>query len=265
MLNLDFMPAFELTRNNARQYLDILIKTPGTFVLGYVSAVYELANHALDLNVNDIRLGGAFVTAEQLPSEWAAVIAKAFNCEAKAFYGCGEINSLGFQLKQDGPYRIPDFNANIETVEMGSITDALAITSLHNYGKPLIRYVNGDTGIVKPASLESGGFSTIEKLHGRSADFFKRANGEIVSPIIGTYSIQFTRIPVKKWQYVQKTVKDIEFRYQLLNEELTPAERQSIVDIFTRHLDSDVNIHFINTSDFILTPNGKHRLVVIQC
>lgn len=45
----------------------------------------------------EIQIEQVFTSAETLPADWSAKIASVFGCKVKAFYGCGEIISLGYQ------------------------------------------------------------------------------------------------------------------------------------------------------------------------
>ncbi len=144
------MPAFSLEKDNARHYLDTIKAKGKTHIQGYVSSIYSLAVYAKELNYKGLQIKGAFTTAEQLPIEQAAFISDVFGCDVKGFFGCAEVNCLGFQVKMGGPYIVPDEIVHLETIKHpeSGIDNSFLITSLYNYRTPLIRYLNGDTGIL---------------------------------------------------------------------------------------------------------------------
>jgi len=256
LINQVFLPAFELKKSNAHKYLSALHSS--STLIGYSSAIYELSQLAKELGYST-QVRNVFVTAEQLPETWAIEISSVFGCEVKSFYGCGEVNSLGFQLNQGGFYKIPIGHVKIESITHDNFNSSLALTSLHNYAQPLIRYINGDVG-----ALNEDDNTYIEKLHGRTADFFKTSDGKLISGSIAPHSILITNLPVKKYQFIQRKFDEIEFRYSKDKGELTVDQMHGLTAIYTSHFNYEVKITFSKTSNFIKSKSEKHRLIVIE-
>lgn len=252
-----FLPAFELNENNVEHYIEKMRAHGESILVGYAHALYNLACFAEGKNLAGLRIAQVFSTAEQMPEAWANRISKVFGCPVKSFYGCGEINSLGFQLAQNGAYKIPVDHAIIESVhEQGVAPDSLAITGLHNYAQPLIRYVNGDMGTV-----ENG---MITNLLGRSSDMLLTSSGQHVSPSIIPHLVFVTGLPVRKYQMIQHAPNLFEFRYEGESGALTKENIQTLTDIMMRHFGNDIKLEPIQTSDFILTSQMKHRVAINQ-
>lgn len=182
-----FMPAFSLQKDNARQYLDTIKSKGKTHIQGYVSSIYTLATYAKELNYKGLQIRGAFTTAEQLPIEQAAFISEVFKCDVKGFFGCAEVNCVGFQTKMGGAYVVPDEIVHIETIKHPDTgaDNSFLLTSLYNYRTPLIRYLNGDIGILKQGKK----YTEIEELSGRSADMFVKNDGSFISSILATQTM----------------------------------------------------------------------------
>lgn len=257
-----FMPAFSLEKDNARHYLDTIKAKGKTHIQGYVSSIYSLAVYAKELNYKGLQIKGAFTTAEQLPIEQAAFISDVFGCDVKGFFGCAEVNCLGFQVKMGGPYIVPDEIVHLETIKHpeSGIDNSFLITSLYNYRTPLIRYLNGDTGILTKGVK----YTEIQELSGRSADMFVKADGSYISSILATQTMQVSGLTekIKKYQLVQVALNEINFRYEPFSVDLTETEQKHLVNVFQKRLGEEFKINLERTGEFIKSVSGKHRLMV---
>lgn len=265
-LGTKFLPAFELTKQNARRYLDTISKYSPCVIKGYASSIYNLALYTQEMNITNIRILNVFSTAENLPEQWANKISEVFNCPVKSYYGCGEINSLGFQVEQSGPYIVPDEHVIIESQNLtlnGVLhNNNLLVTSLFNYAQPLIRYQLGDIGEVAASGIVHPTRSAITNLIGRTSDFFLRKDGSTVSPSLAPHIISKTRLPVTKYQFIQTDLNNIQFLYDLEGPDLTDHQKNEVKSIIHAHISANINLKFIRTNEFVLSKNGKYRIVI---
>ena len=173
-----------------------------------------------------------------------------------------EVNCVGFQTKMGGAYIVPDEIVHIETMKNPDtgLDNSFLLTSLYNYRTPLIRYLNGDTGILKQGKK----YTEIEELSGRSADMFVKSDGSFISSILATQTMQITGLTekIKKYQLIQETPADIVFRYEPFSNDLNDSERTHLINVFQKRLGEEFNINLIRTPDFIKSGSGKHRLMV---
>ena len=257
-----FMPAFSLQKDNAVQYLDTIKAKGKTHLQGYVSSMYTLATYVKELNYKGLQIRGVFTTAEQLPLEQAAFISEVFGCDVKGFFGCAEVNCLGFQTKMGGTYIVPDEIVHMETIKhpVTGMDNSFLITSLYNYRTPLIRYLNGDTGIL----WQGEKYTEIAELSGRSADMFVRADGSFVSSILATQTMQISGLTekIKRYQLIQETPADIAFHYEPFSTDLTETERTHLISVFQKRLGAEFHINLIRSDAFVKSSSGKHRLMV---
>lgn len=203
-------------------------------------------------------------TAELLPAEWKNEIKDVFQCPVKSYYGCGEIQSLGYQETEGDTYTIPNDVNYVESIEHDNIKNTLAITSLHNKAMPMIRYIPGDIGIVSHEPVKYQKYYGITNLMGRTADLFMDRFGNKVSNILGTHSIFKLEIPVKKYQFIQWSLNTLEFRYNLIkdDEDITRNDKERILEIYRGILGPNLTINFNHTDNFELSKMGKFRIVI---
>lgn len=258
-----FLPAFSLNRNTALEYLDKIRNIGPCYLQGYVSSIYTLAILARELNYKGLKILGAFTTAEQLPTEQSDFIKDTFSCEVKGFYGCAEINCLGFQIETHGVYRIPEEIVFIENTKHPDLTinNAFLISSLFNKRMPLLRYLNGDSGNLEVKNDQT----VISELSGRTADMFFSKTKGFISSIVATQTMQITGLThkIKRYQLIQLSDDIIELRYEtFIGESIEKEEIQKMVDMFSKRLGVEFHIKTTLTDDFIKSSSGKHRLMV---
>lgn len=254
MMKSLYIPAFELHNANIHRYYELFLNHLNICLIGYPSALNNLVEllKTEQLQTQNVKI--IITTSEQLIEDWKINIQNYFNAPIRSYYGCGEIGSLGYQrLGERHEYFIPIENAIIESEEN---TNELIITQLHNKAQPLLRYKNGDVGMISTDSRK------IKKLVGRTADFFTRSDGSLVSPIFGTHSILNSKIPVTKYQYLQYKDGSIEFRYTMEKTSLNESQKSVIKKIVSYVMNEDTPVKFVNSNEFILSSNGKHRICV---
>ena len=261
------LPGFDLNDSTARTYLDATSNAGECIVMGYASSLLIFAQMVLKFGLKRNRVRAVFSTAELLPETWATTISEALDCPVKSYYGCGEVNSLGYQLKQGGAYVVPDEhvvveNSNAESREhLGLREGALLVTSLYNRAQPLIRYANGDLGDIGVMTFGDGKRTGIQKLLGRQSDLIETENGELISPSLLPHLVFTTGLPVHRYQFIQHDAHKVEFRYE--SDTGLPAEKErQLREILGSYLGKSVEVDVLRTSDFMITAAGKLRVVI---
>jgi len=261
-----FIPAFELRADTVMPFFDIIRRSRYRFLLGYASAIYRFAVLAEEMN-QKLVFDAVFPTAELLLPEWQEFIHKAFQCAVLPYYGCGEVNALGYQQLESTNYYIPEEHVFIEIMERQGQTrlfgdGGFVITDLDNYAMPLIRYVNGDAGKI---SAPDGHFpfSRIERLDGRYNSFLMKDTGELISGVIGTHvfrlfpSVQIYRIIQEEpLRLVIKIVPRSDF---------SEEDEDRISSLFGKYLGSRMKITIEKVRSLPIPPSGKSVFVVNHC
>jgi phenylacetate-coenzyme A ligase PaaK-like adenylate-forming protein len=267
MLRKDlFLPAFELRADTAHGFFDAIRRSGLRHVVGYASALYRLAVLAEEY-APDIRFKAVFPTAELLLPEWAEVIRRGFECEVLPFYGCGEVNSLGYCLPNSDSYVIPEENCIIEVArdrggDSESIGDGMfVITSLVNYAMPIIRYVNGDAGGIGPVS-ESFPFSRIVRLHGRYNSLLMTDSGDYISGVLGTHVFRHLTTAVETYRIIQKEPLRVVIKVVPRGESLSSKDEDLIRNLFVKYLGSRMRVSVETVTSIPAMPSGKSMFVI---
>jgi phenylacetate-CoA ligase len=262
-----WLPGFGISEGNAKEYITAIQGAGDCIVMGYASTLLILAKMVKRFGMDRHRVRCVFSTAEYLPETWAQSIGEAFSCSVKSYYGCGEVNSLGYQLEQGGSYVVPDEHVIVENVDKarrvkdGISDESLLITALYNRAQPLIRYASGDLGEVGELSFRGKNRTCIRTLLGRQSDIIENQDGELISPALLPHLVFVTGLPVQRYQFIQFASRDLEFRYEA-EQPLSVADEEVLRNILASHLGEKLELTIVKTSEFIVTSVGKLRVII---
>ena len=260
------LPAFQLSGHNVNDYLDRIEASGCRHLIGYASAVYMLAVLSEQV-ARRLGLETVFPTAEQMPEAWKAKVNCILGGQALCYYGCGEVNSLGYQCRQGEAYHRCDEHAVLEVMNGdGSASfegeGPLLISDLDSYAMPILRYANGDCGALSDtpcACGRSGGLIT--RLGGRVNDFLVTRAGERISGAIAPHTFRHVRGAVF-YQYVQDRPGSVTVRVVTNEQYQQELEERRIRGILRDTLGADTEVLFEYPPDIERTPAGKARFVI---
>jgi phenylacetate-CoA ligase len=263
-----FLPAFEIGPDNAGEYLAAMEASGARFLVGYTSAVYLLARQAERRGIR-LRLDAVFPTAEPLLEGWREVIERAFGARVLPYYGCGEIQSLGYSCPGAAApvYHTCDEHAVIE-VETPGGGAALAgegpflVTDLDNHALPLIRYRNGDAGSLAPPGCRCGRtLGRITRIDGRINDVLLDTGGNAISGAIGPHAFKMVE-GVDQFQIIQRRAGQITIQIVRLPGYAPAVEEPKIHRIFREHLGQGAEIEIGYVAAIPRTAAGKARFII---
>ena len=262
-----FLPAFELGPKNVARYIDAVRASGARHLVGYTSAVYLLASHAERVGAQ-MELCAVFPTAEPLLDGWSATIARAFRARVLPYYGCGEIQSLGYSCPAaEAPvYHSCDEHAVLEVETPGGPRlfgeGPFLVTDLDNHALPMIRYRNGDAGaLASPGCACGRSLARITRIDGRVNDVLFRTSGEAVSGAIGPHAFKMVE-GVEQFQIVQRRPGQVLVRVVRLPGYVAATEEAKIDRAFRQHLGRDAEIEIRYVDAIPRTPAGKARFII---
>jgi phenylacetate-CoA ligase len=267
LLNSRFLPAFELTPENVGDYVDTIREAKEGALVGYASAVLNLAEYMAKHSLQGSPLESVICTAEYMPEEWRIRISEVLGSPVFCYYGCGEVNSIAYECSGEEGYIVSQEHIILEIGgnEPEKFHDEgwgeACLTTLFNYAMPLIRYLNGDIVELK---YPRGGRAhlRIVKLEGRVMDQLLATDGHKVSSVLPTHLVFKSGVPVWKYQVVQTERNNIIFHYLLRDDESLSSEMQNTLEsVFRRYLGENLQVQFI-VENFEITKAGKHRFVI---
>jgi phenylacetate-CoA ligase len=262
-----FLPAFELAEGNVAEYVNAIKESGGRFLVGYTSACHQLAVLVEKAGLT-LRLDAVFPTAELLPDHWADRMARVFRAKVLPYYGCGEVQSLGYSCPEArGTYHTCDEHAIIEvegTDGRASLEGegAFLITDLDNRAMPLIRYRNGDAGLVGGAGCSCGrSLGRIVRLDGRVNDVLITTAGSAISGAIGAHAFRLIG-GVDEYQIIQRRPGQALIKIVRAAAYDPGREEPKLRDIFGKHLGDGAEIEIEYHQTLPKTAAGKARFVI---
>lgn len=154
-------------------------------LIGYPSAIYDLATHYQKANLKLDFQPKAIITNSETLLQWQREkIESVFGCPVYDYYGTAEYVIFAGQDKT-GIYR-PNPTIGITEVEtrVDSIdTGRLLATALTNKQMPLLRYNLGDTATLADPTLPRVGTPGLKSINGRIDDYIETNDGRLIGRI----------------------------------------------------------------------------------
>jgi phenylacetate-CoA ligase len=209
-LNQLYLSSYHLAPDLIDYYLDAIKKHGVTYILGYSSALYTLAQEVLRQNRTDIQFKVAIVNAEPLFDYQRETISQAFNCPVRETYGMAEIVAAASDCEHGKLHQWLDVGVlETDSKNESQIGDFIC-TGLVNSDMPLIRYRVGDCGILSDEKCECGRtLPVIKKIEGRNDDVLWTADGRRIGRLDPVFK---HNLPIKEAQIIQNTLTKITVR-----------------------------------------------------
>ncbi|WP_328184809.1 phenylacetate--CoA ligase family protein [Marinobacter sp. OP 3.4] len=252
--------SYHLNTNTFPHYREKLRQFAPLELIGYPSAIYEIANHYhLKGIVPEFRPKLIVTNSENLLNWQRERIEAVFNCKVRDYYSTAEY--LNFAGEDDeGIYHsnpLPGIT-ELEPLESGEGQHKLIMTSLTNTAMPLVRYDVGDLAVPAPGNELSSGIPRLSEIEGRIDEYIETQDGRK----IGRVSQIFKGVPgIKEAQIVQHKCGEAQFNIVSETEKNTLAESM-IIENSKLRLGEDFKVTINYQSRIPRQKNGKFRFVL---
>ena len=267
-LNQLYLSPYHMKPGWFSHYGDALKKHGVRYILGYASALHELARGFLAEGVTGIQLQTAVTDGEPVLQHYRETVRRAFGCELRESYGMVERAAAASECPHGTLHSWPDTGIleavdGQQAVVDGDVGDFLC-TSLLNTDMPLIRYRNGDRGSIsrEPSSCACGRIlPEILSIEGRISDIIVTPDGRRLSPSY-VENIYEEKHPIAEAQLVQHAVDRVTLRFVPLpgfNAKSEEGLRRAVLRIL-----GPMEIRLEPMAQIPRGANGKTRAVVSQ-
>ena len=183
-LNQLYMSSYHLAPDLIGSYLEAMSRYRITYLYGYTSSLYALAQAVLESGRQDIGMNVAIANAEPVYDYQRASITEAFKCPVRETYGMAEIAAMASECTAGRLHLWPEVGwveviQDKQSLPHGASGD-LVCTGLLNADMPLIRYRTGDCGALTGGSETCKCGRTlpvIESVDGRVDDLLYTMDG----------------------------------------------------------------------------------------
>jgi len=216
-LNQLYMSSYHLAPDLIRFYLDAMSHYRVTYLSGYSSSLYALALGALELGRKDMYMTIAFTSAEPLHQYQRDAITQAFHCSVRETYGMTEIVAAASECANGRKHLWPEAGwvevvENDKSLPVGT-SGELICTGLLNADMPLIRYRNGDRGVLArdQGTCQCGRtLPVVESIDGRTDDLLYTMDGRQIGRLDPIFKAD---LPIREAQIIQEALDCVRVRY----------------------------------------------------
>jgi len=259
--------AFRMNDENLLKFCMVLRKWKAPYLMGYSSALEEMAKYVIDKGIDDLKFKAIRSTAEMLWPKQREIITKAFNnSPVYNFYGSREINNIAAECEYHHLHLASTWRY-LEVVDsdgcpvLDGKVGEFAVTDLSNFSMPFIRYINEDAGRIVKNTCKCGRPSpTIKELLGRSSDLIRSPDGDIIHGEFFTH-LFYGISRVKRFQVHQDQIDNIVVKY-VASDNLPMEIKQELCEKIKKQVGDSVKVKFVRCDNINIPPSGKHRFTI---
>lgn len=268
VFNRKVLDSFRMREDNLADYARALRAWRPRAVVGYTGPLVRLAQWMVD-NGQSLRGPRAVLGAAEALHDFQRPVLESAFPDARAFntYGCREFMLVASECEAHDGLHVNADHLLVELVDPaplagGGESGQVAITDLHNWGMPLLRYVNGDLAVAGPAGRCAcgRGLPRLAAIQGRRLDAIRTPDGRL--------------LPGEFFPHLLKDVPGIA-RFQVVQERLDAlllsivpgpgfdaAGQARVRAEVGRALGDAVQLDLRLVDDIPLTPTGKFRVTI---
>ncbi|MDH4371472.1 MAG: AMP-binding protein [Nitrospira sp.] len=266
-LNQLYMSSYHLAPDLMGSYLDALLDYRVTYLYGYASSLYALAQMALESGRKDLHMTVALTSAEPLSDFQRATIMQAFNCSVRETYGMAEVVTMASECKAGRLHLWPEAGW-VEVIQDGlavpyGASGELVCTGLLNADMPLIRYRLGDRGsLAENTDVCQCGrtLPVMRMVEGRISDVLYTRDGRRVSRFGQVFNGD---LGIREAQVIQETLDCVRVKF-VPSPTFSPQHELLIIHRVKERMGDDVTVVMEPVTEVPRGAGGKFRAVICR-
>jgi len=263
-LNQLYMSSYHLAPGNVEYYLDAMTRHRLSYVYGYTSSLYAMADVILGSGRRDIAMAAAITTAEPVYEHQRKAIAQAFNCPVRETYGMTELVAAASECTVGSLHLWPEVGFVEVIGDSSAFSNAsssdLVCTGLLNIDMPLIRYRTGDQGALGPEHNMCGcgrALPILASVEGRADDLLYTMDGRRIGRLDPLFKGD---LPIQEAQIVQEELNRLRVRY-VPGPDFRPHHESVITQRLQERMGM-VKVEMESLNAIPRGPNGKFQAVI---
>jgi phenylacetate-CoA ligase len=263
-LNQLYMSSYHLAPDLVGSYLKALMQYQVTYIYGYTSSLYALAQAILEAKREPLGIVVAITNAEPVFQYQRKAITQAFNCPLRETYGMAEIAVTASECRVGRLHLWPEAGY-VEILEGDQslptgVSGELICTGLMNVDMPLIRYRTGDCGTLSSdhETCQCGrGLPVIESVEGRTDDLLYTSDGRRIGRLDPVFKGD---LPIHEAQIIQEALDSVTVRY-VPTRGFNDYHEKVIVQRLQERM-GNIKVAMEQLTEIPRESNGKFRAVV---
>jgi phenylacetate-CoA ligase len=265
--NRRFFDAFSLSGANIDRRIDEIHQYRPRAVVGYVAPVALVARRMIETGRTLRGVRGVLTGAEALFEPERRDIEKAFGCPVFDTYGSREVMLMASECERHEGRHVNADHLVLETLGADGLptkpgeSGDVALTDLHNFGMPMVRYLNGDRATYSGMKCSCGrGLPLLASIDGRVLDLIKTLDGRLVPGEFFVASM-LDSPDVTQWQVVQTAVDCVQLRL-VVAQSWTPERRNKMATKLQATVGAAMRVEIVEVDAIAATASGKRRLTI---
>ena len=217
------------------QQAAFLRQSQPAYLFTFPSHLRLLIGHFRDTSKKLTSLRSVWTSSEQVSEELREECAKVFNCKIVDNYTSGETGYVALQCPQANHFHVQSevvlvevLNENGGPCRPGEI-GKVALTPLHNFSMPLLRYEIGDEAKVGEPCACGRTLPVLKRIVGRAEDHIILENGERRRVDLRHYRLSTIKA-VREFRLVQRSFSLLELQL-VVARALTPQELAAVEEV----------------------------------
>ncbi len=266
LLRRRVLSSFYLSSDDVAAYIREIDRSKPQVIVGFVNPLHLLARAMLSDGKQHWRPGTVITGAEQLHPFQRADIEHAFGCRVFNTYGCREFMLIASECPEREGLHVNVDHLVVELVGPDgrpAPEGEVAITDLHNYGMPFLRYVNGDLAKRLDGACACGrGLPRLEEVQGRVLDMIRTEDGRVVPGEFFPHMMKDVR-GIDRFQVVQKDLRRLHVRI-VKDHRFDTTSMSRLDEQVRRVLGPRIDVRYEFVPEIPLTPSGKQRVTISE-
>jgi len=246
---------------DSNEQLDWLLREDPDYLLTHASNLGALAELSLGRGVRLPRLRQARTFSEALRPALRDVVREAWGVEVADIYSCEEAGHIAFQCPQHEHYHVQSESLLVEILDVhgkpcapGEIGE-VALTTLHNFAMPLIRYRLGDYAELGKACPCGRGLPVLRRIYGRQRNMLRLPDGRQLWPSFPS-SLWLDVAQLEQFQVIQRSTTELEINY-VMSRQLTGDQEARLAAALTARLGYAFTFHWQRREHLERSTSGK--------
>jgi phenylacetate-CoA ligase len=270
MTNNEFLNAYNISPDKMKEYVSIINEKKPNLIHAYAESLYQFALFLERENISVYSPEVIITSAGTLFPYMRDIIEKTFNSKIYNLYGSREVGAIACEKIGESGMHVSTYTQYIELLDRNTTPVSygqegeLIVTSLTNYGMPLIRYKIGDVAqwsdIYKTEQIRP---SIIENVKGRVSDNFIKRDGSIT---FGSYfrHLLFFMDWIDKYQIVQEDYEKVIFYIKPISKVPNnfPVDFDSIIKDVKLVMGEDCSVAYKVVDRIDNSTSGKYRYTI---
>jgi phenylacetate-CoA ligase len=255
-------PAVRLDwHSSTEEQVAFLLREQPDYLVISAGVLGEVARRFRDRGLRLERLAGISTFGSQVGPQLRPLVREAFGLEISDMYSAAEVGHIALQCPRFRHYHVTAECTLVEVLnEAGEPcapgeTGSVVVTSLHNYGMPLLRYRLGDLAEVGPPCPCGRGLPVLREIVGRERDLIVLPSGERQHVWYGIRKFaEYEQI--QQLQIVQKTLCDLEVKL-VIRGAFGPVQEEELRQKLAGVFEPGMSIAFAYVDAIPRGPGGK--------